>query len=113
MSKFGGLGNLGNLIKNAGKIQEVMKKKQEELSKTEVQGFSGGDLVQVTMNGRYYVKAIQINDEALKEDKTVMSELIVAAINDATTKVEAMTKEQMMEAGKIFTGGEDDINNIL
>ena len=111
MSKFGGLGDIASLIKNAGKIQDLIKEKQHELAKAQVQGCSGGDLVQVSMNGRYYVNSIQINDNVLKEDKTVMCELIVAAINDATTKVEALTKAHMMETGKMFSG--DNGGDIL
>ena len=105
MSNFGlgDLGKLSGLIKNAGKIQDMMKQSQEELAKKEVDGNSGGGLVTVKMSGRYYVNSIQISDEAMTEGKEVVAELLVAAINDATHKVEELTKESMMDATSLFS----------
>lgn len=103
---FGDLGKLSGLLKNAGKIQEMMKASQEALAQKEVDGASGGDLVKVKMTGRYYVSSIEISDEAMSEGKDVVSELVMAAINDATEKVEALTKDSMMDMANIFSTGD-------
>jgi len=100
---FGDLGKLSGLLKNAGKIQDMMKESQEALAQKEVDGASGGDLVKVKMNGRYYVSSIEISDEAMTEGVEVVFELVMAAINDATEKVEALTKESMMNVANIFS----------
>lgn len=88
-------GGLGNLMKQAQKIQAEMAKAQEELARAEVTGESGGGLVKVTMNGRHEVRRVEIDDSLMGDDKEMLEDLIAAAINDAVTKVEAATKEKM------------------
>ena len=95
--------NFGNLMKNAKKMQEMMEKAQGELAKVEVKGEAGAGVVKITMNARHYVKAVNIDSDILKESKDVLEELIAAAINDASQKVEEVTKSKMMDAGQIFT----------
>lgn len=94
---LGGLGNLAGLIKNAGKIQEVMKEAQDKLAKIEVTGEAGAGAVTIKMNAQNYVKEVCIDDTLLKEEKIILQELIAAAINDAAQKIEK-EKEQLMGA---------------
>ena len=100
--------NFGSLMKNAKKMQEMMEKAQEELAKIEITGESGAGAVKVIMNARHYVKNVTIDDEILKESKEVLEDLISAAVNDATQKVEEIAKSKMMDAGKLFGGPEDE-----
>lgn len=95
------LGNIASLMKNAGKIQDMLKEGQEKLAKTEVTGEAGAGAVKVTVNAQNYVKKIDIDDETFNEGKAIVEELVTAAINDATAKVEKI-KEEMMSSSDIF-----------
>jgi DNA-binding YbaB/EbfC family protein len=87
-------GGLGNLMKQAQKMQAEMLKAQEELAKAEITGHSGGGLVTVVMNGKHEVKRVQIDDSLLGEDRDMLEDLVAAAINDAVHKVEQTTKDR-------------------
>ncbi|HCS27731.1 MAG TPA: YbaB/EbfC family nucleoid-associated protein [Spongiibacteraceae bacterium] len=93
--------DLNDLMKQAGKMQEQMQKAQEELSKQEVVGESGAGMVRVTMNGRHDVRNIAIDDALLKEDKSMLEDLVAAAVNDAVRRVEESNKNAL---GKMFSG---------
>jgi len=88
-------GGLGNLMKQAQKIQAEMAKAQEELARAEVTGESGGGLVKVTMNGRHEVRRVEIDDSLVGDDREMLEDLVAAACNDAVHRIEEMTKEQM------------------
>lgn len=88
-------GGMGNLMKQAQKMQEEMQKAQEEIQRAEVTGESGAGLVRITMNGRHDVKAVQIDPSLMEEDKEILEDLIAAAVNDAVRKVEQNTQERM------------------
>jgi len=88
-------GGLGNMLKQAQAMQENMQKAQEELASIEVQGESGAGLVKVTMTCRHDVKRVEIDPAVLEDDKEVLEDLIAAAMNDATRKVEATSQEKM------------------
>jgi len=88
-------GGLGNLMKQAQKIQADMAKAQEELARAEVTGESGGGLVKVTMTGRHEVRRVEIDDSLMGDDKEMLEDLIAAACNDAVHRIEEMTREQM------------------
>ncbi len=88
-------GGLGNIMKQAQKMQESMTKAQEEIARMEVTGQSGGGMVSVVMTGKHAVKRVSIDDSLIGDDKEMLEDLIAAAINDAVAKVEAATKEKM------------------
>ena len=88
-------GGLGNLMKQAQEMQANMQKAQEEIATLEVTGESGGGLVKVTMTGRHEARRVVIDDSLVGDDKDMLEDLIAAAINDATHKVEAATQERM------------------
>lgn len=94
--------NLGNLMKNAKKIQEMMQKAQEELSKIEVTGESGADMVKVIITAQHEVVRLILSDELLKEEKEVIEDLIKAAFNDANQKVIKITQEKVMSSSDLF-----------
>jgi len=87
-------GALGNLMKQAQKMQSEMVKAQEELAKTEIEGQAGGGMVTVVMNGKHEVKRVKIDDSLVGEDKEMLEDLVAAAINDAVHKVEETTKDK-------------------
>lgn len=88
-------GGLGNLMKQAQKIQQDMKKAQEELKNLEVEGQAGGGLVKIVMTGKHEVRKVCIEDSLLGEDRDMLEDLVAAAINDASNKVEQLTKDQL------------------
>jgi len=88
-------GGMGNLMKQAQKMQEELQKAQNEVANAEVTGESGAGLVTVTMTGRHDVKAVSIDESLMSEDKDILEDLLAAAVNDAVRKVEQHTKERM------------------
>ena len=86
---------LGDLMKQAQKMQADMQQAQAELANVEIQGESGAGLVKVTMTGRHDVKRVSIDDSVLDEDKAVLEDLLAAAVNDAVRRVEAHNQEAM------------------
>lgn len=86
---------LGDIMKQAQAMQENMQKMQEELANKTVNGESGAGMVRVTMNGRHDVKAVNIDASLLSEEKTILEDLLAAAVNDAVRKVEQENKNMM------------------
>ena len=86
---------LAGLMKQAQQMQDNMKRAQEELAQTEVEGQSGAGLVKVVMTCRHDVKRVSIDDSLLGEDKDMLEDLIAAAMNDAARRVETTTQEKM------------------
>ena len=86
---------LAGLMKQAQEMQENMKKAQEQLALTEVEGQSGAGMVKVVMTCRHDVKRVTIDESLLKDDKDMLEDLIAAAMNDAVRRVEATVQEKM------------------
>ncbi|HET9576384.1 MAG TPA: YbaB/EbfC family nucleoid-associated protein [Usitatibacter sp.] len=94
-------GQLGALMKQAQQMQENMRKAQEELANIEVEGQSGAGLVKVVMTCKFKVKKVTIDPSLLGEDKDMLEDLVMAAMNDGVAKAEATAQAKM--AG--FTAG--------
>tara|TARA_Y100000590_G_scaffold435603_1_gene555213 strand:+ start:974 stop:1294 length:321 start_codon:yes stop_codon:yes gene_type:complete len=90
-----------DIISQAKKMQEKMKETQDALKKIEVEGLSGGNAVKVVMNGDGELKKILLSDSLMKESKEIVEDLIVAAHNDAKTKLKKKTSEEISKV----TGG--------
>lgn len=88
-------GQLAGLMKQAQQMQENMRKTQEQLAAIEVEGQSGAGLVKVTINCRNDVRRISIDPSLLAEDRDMLEDLVVAAVNDALRKAEQTTQEKM------------------
>ncbi len=88
-------GGLGNMIKQAQAMQEKMKQAQQELADTEVRGQSGGGLVAITMTCQHDARKLEISPALMQDEREVLEDLIVAAINDATRKIEQVSAEKM------------------
>jgi hypothetical protein len=93
---------MGNMLKEAQKLQARMLKMQEELAEKTVESAVGGGMIKVVANGRNQVVTIRIEKEVVNpEDVEMLQDLILAAVNDALTKSQEMVAAQM---GKL-TGG--------
>lgn len=88
-------GNLGALMKQAQQMQENLKKAQEELAKIEVEGQSGAGLVKIVITCKFNVKKVAIDPSLVGEDKDMLEDLVMAAMNDAVAKAEAATQAKM------------------
>jgi DNA-binding YbaB/EbfC family protein len=86
---------LAGLMKQAQQMQDSLKKAQDELAQTEVEGQSGAGLVRIAMTCRHDVKRVHIDASLLGEDKDMLEDLVAAAINDAVRRVESTTQEKM------------------
>jgi hypothetical protein len=87
-------GGLGNLMRQAQQMQENMQKAQAELSNLEVTGESGAGMVKVVLNGRHEAKKVTIEPKLVAEDLEMLEDLVAAAINDASRKIEERSKEK-------------------
>lgn len=87
--------DLNNLMKEAKKMQDRMQAAQKELETMLVTGVAGGGLVKVEMTGRHDVKKVILDDDLLDDDKSMIEDLIAAAVNDAVRKVESETRGKM------------------
>ena len=93
--------NFSDMLSKAKVMQDKMREAQEKIKKIEVEGISGGNLVKVTLTGDYELKSIQITEAAKKESQEIISDLIIAAYNNAK---ENLKKKSADELSKI-TGG--------
>jgi len=87
-------GGIGQLMKQAQEMQANMKKAQEEMASITVIGESGAGMVRITMTCQHQVKAVEIDDALVGDDKDMLEDLIVAAFNDCIRKVEKTVQEK-------------------
>ena len=94
-------GNIGQLMKQAQQMQENMRRMQEQLATLEVEGQSGAGMVKVQMTCKHEVKRVSIDPSLLGEDREMLEDLVAAAYNDASRRVESTIAEKMsgMTAG--------------
>jgi DNA-binding YbaB/EbfC family protein len=94
--------NLSQMLKQAEQMQERMAEVQEQLGRVEITGVAGGGMVEVTLSGKGEMRGVRIERALVDpEEKEVLEDLIVAAHNDAKSKVEAHMAEEMSK----LTGG--------
>lgn len=92
----GGMGNIGNLMKQAQKMQKEMEKVQAELAEKTVEASAGGGVVKVVATGNKEIKEIEINPEVLDpDDVEMLQDLILAAVNEALRMAEEMAGKEM------------------
>jgi DNA-binding YbaB/EbfC family protein len=87
-------GGIGQLMKQAQEMQANMQKAQDEMASIDVTGESGAGMVRITMSCKHQVKAVEIDDTLLADDKEMLEDLIVAALNDSIRKVEKTVQEK-------------------
>lgn len=95
------LGNLADLMRNAGNLQETLRKATESLGQLQVEASSGGGVVSARVNGRLELVAVRIDPKLLADgDAELLEDLVTAAVNQALTKArEAAAKSLTSVAG--------------
>jgi DNA-binding YbaB/EbfC family protein len=86
---------IAGLMQKAQKMQEDMKRMQEELASTEVEGQSGAGLVKVVMTCRHDVRRVSIDASLVGDDRDMLEDLVAAAFNDAVRRAETVSQEKM------------------
>ena len=94
--------NIQGIMKQAQMMQKRMEEEQAKLAQEEVEGSSGGGMVKITLNGKFEMKKIALDKNLIDpEDAEVLEDLIVAAYNDAKSKIDAKMQDSM----NAMTGG--------
>ena len=94
--------NLGDLMKQAQALQSRFQEAQERVTSLEAEGQSGGGMVRVTVNGKGMTKSVRIDPSLIDpKDAGMLEDLLVAAMNDARTKIDARVADEMSKV----TGG--------
>ena len=93
--------DFSKILNKAKELEAKMKESQEKIKNIEVQGISGANSVQVTLNGDGEMIKLEISPETIKEEKSIIEDLIVAAHNNAKTQLKTKTSEEISKA----TGG--------
>ena len=93
--------NFTKILDKAKELEAKMKESQEKIKNIRVEGVSGSNSVKVTLDGEGEMQKIEISDEIIKEEKTIVEDLIVAAHNNAKTELKSKTTEEITKA----TGG--------
>lgn len=102
---FNGLGNMGNIMKQAQKMQKDMEKKQEELAQRTVEATAGGGAVYVKVNGKKEILEIKIKPEVVDpEDVEMLEDLVMVAANEAIRKAEDMFATEMSKIAPSIPG---------
>jgi DNA-binding YbaB/EbfC family protein len=90
-------GNIAQMMQQAQRMQENLKRAQEELANLEVTGNAGGGMVSITITGRMETRKVRIEPSALA-DAEMLEDLIAAAFNDAVNKANAESEKRMSAA---------------
>lgn len=93
--------DFSKILDKAKELENKMKESQEKIKNISVTGVSGGDAVKITLNGEGEIINLDISSDILKEDKTIIEDLIKAAHNNAKSQLKSKTSEEISKA----TGG--------
>ena len=93
--------DFSKILVKAKELETKMKESQEKIKNIKVEGISGSNSVKVVLDGEGEMQKIEISDEILKEEKSIIEDLIVAAHNNAKTQLKSKTSEEISKA----TGG--------
>ena len=94
--------DFNKILEKAKEIEKRMRESHESLKKIEVKGVSGGDSVTILLNGEGEITKIILSDNVLKEDKEIIQDLIIAAHNDAKSKLKSKTSEEISKTAGGF-----------
>tara|TARA_Y100001936_G_C15939953_1_gene594191 strand:- start:591 stop:914 length:324 start_codon:yes stop_codon:yes gene_type:complete len=94
-------GNMSKMLKQAQEMQKRMETVQNELGEIVIDADSGGGMVNVKINGNLELQELNIQDEVLKEDREMIEDLVISAVNKGITLAQAKSKEKM----ESVTGG--------
>ena len=88
-------GNMSKMLKQAQEMQKKMETVQAQLSEIIVNAESGGGMVKVKINGQLEILELRLDDESLKEDKEIVEDLIISAVNKGIVDAQVSAKEKM------------------
>ena len=94
-------GNMSNMLKQAQQVQKQIEDVQNELDDLNINGESGGGMVKATVNGKMELLNLDLQNEIFEEDKDLIEDLIISAINNAMTKAQEESQRRM----NAVTGG--------
>ncbi len=94
--------DFSKILDKAKEIESKMKESQENIKKIRVEGVSGSNSVKVILDGEGEMQKIEISDEILKEEKSIVEDLVVAAHNNAKTLLKNKTNEEISKATGSF-----------
>ena len=94
--------DFNKILGKAKELEAKMRESQENIKKIRVEGISGSNSVKVILDGEGEMQKIEISDEILKEEKTVLEDLIVAAYNNAKAQLKTKTSEEISKATSNF-----------
>lgn len=86
---------LNEIMKRAQDMQKKLQDIQKQVAEMEITGISGGGVVKIIMTGQHYAKKVVLDSNLMKEEKSIIEDLIAAAINDATDKIEKNLRDKM------------------
>ena len=90
--------DFSKILSKAKELEAKMKESQEKIKNIKVEGISGSNSVKVILDGEGEMQTIEISNEILKEDKSIIEDLIVAAHNNAKAKLKTKTTEEIAKA---------------
>ena len=90
--------DFSKILDKAKELEAKMKESQEKIKQIEVVGVSGGDSAKVTLNGEGEMVKLELSSEILKEEKTIIEDLIIAAHNNAKSQLKSKTTEEISKA---------------
>ena len=90
--------DFNKILNKAKEIENKVKESQEKIKKIEAEGISGGNFVKITLNGEGEVVKLDLSPEVLKEEKNIIEDLIIAAHNNAKSKLKEKTSEEISKA---------------
>ena len=93
--------DFNKILSQAKELEKKMKESQQKIKEIKAEGISGSNSIKITLDGEGEMQRIQISDEVLKEEKTIIEDLIVAAHNNAKIQLKTKTTEEISKA----TGG--------
>ncbi len=93
--------DFSKILDKAKELEAKMKESQEKIKNIRVEGVSGSNSVKVSLDGEGEMQKIELSSDILKEDKSIIEDLIVAAHNNAKVQLKSKTAEEISKA----TGG--------
>ena len=98
-------GNMSKMLKQAQQMQKDIENVQNELDELQINSESGGGLVQVTINGKMELLDLNLKDEILTEEKEIIEDLIISAVNNAISKAQDESQNRMNSVAGGMLGG--------
>jgi len=96
------MNDLSKILDKAKELEAKMKESQEKIKNIKVEGISGTNSVKITLDGEGEMQKIELSVEILKEDKTIIEDLIVAAHNNAKAQLKTKTAEEISKTAGGF-----------